>query len=136
MECDTNNDNDDDLSVITEMMSLSDTSDEDTIYWSDDDIYFSDCSDQDDDSSSAYCTNKHNSQYYDRDRVITADLDRDRVMTDEPGIYKVSHVQSRRSYVQGNIRMENTGQIFRSKLFVDPGNLLNQGCAISETFFK
>ena len=122
------------------MMSLSD--DEEEVYWSDEDTYFSDDSSNDVDSSSAYCTNKHNSQHHDRDRVMTADrvitadpdqvitADHDRVMTDEPGIHKVSYAQSRRSYVRGNIRMENTGRIFSSKLFVDPGNLLNQGCAI------
>ena len=59
-----------------------------------------------------------------------------------PGIYRlddevnVNDDRSYRSYINGTVTVDDTGRQVPTKLFLDAGNLLSQGCAISERFFK
>ena len=44
--------------------------------------------------------------------------------------------QGRQAYINAKVHIENTGKNFTERVFVDPGNLLNNGLAISYDFFK
>ena len=43
---------------------------------------------------------------------------------------------NRQAYINAKVRVENTGKHFTERVFVDPGNLLHNGLAISYEFFK
>ena len=43
---------------------------------------------------------------------------------------------NRQAYINAKVHIENTGKHFTERVFVDPGNLLHNGLAISYDFFK
>ena len=43
---------------------------------------------------------------------------------------------NRQAYINAKVRVENTGKHFTERVFIDPGNLLHNGLAISYEFFK
>ena len=43
---------------------------------------------------------------------------------------------NRQAYIHAKVRVENTGKHFTERVFIDPGNLLHNGLAISHEFFK
>ena len=53
-----------------------------------------------------------------------------------PGVQRVSQDEPYRSYLMGAVMVGDTGKKCHTPLFIDQGNLLPMGCAISDTFSR